>query len=65
MDEQDLSSEREQIARESAIITSRKPEGPKRSTGACYHCNCSVGPGQRWCDAICRDDWQADQDKAA
>jgi hypothetical protein len=35
----------------------RKPEGP-RYTGRCANCDAVVTPGLRWCDAICRDDWE-------
>lgn len=37
----------------------RKPAGP-RYTGRCANCEAIVEPGRRWCDAICRDEWEAD-----
>lgn len=41
-------------------LTIRKAEGPQ-ATGACLFCGEIVGPGQRWCNSECRDDWQADR----
>lgn len=36
----------------------RKPDGPS-ATGACLWCEAQVPHGRRWCDAECRDDWEA------
>ena len=41
-------------------IRSKKPEGPK-ANGFCAYCNAPTEPGRRWCDAICRDDWEAER----
>ena len=38
----------------------RKPAGPQ-PTGQCLSCREPLGDGLRWCDADCRDDWQAEQ----
>lgn len=58
-DELDLAADREQKAREAAL-TLRKPPGPV-ACGACHFCGEPVGPGQRFCGAECRDDWQEEQ----
>lgn len=39
----------------------RAPEGP-RATGNCLFCGEPVEPPRRWCDAQCRDDYEAEQD---
>ena len=39
-------------------LRQRKPEGPK-ATGKCLWCDEATGKDQRWCDAWCRDQWQA------
>jgi hypothetical protein len=59
-DEIDLASDREEIARQSAMLTSRKPETNIGANGRCHECGAPVLPGMRWCDALCRDDWEAD-----
>lgn len=52
------------IERETAVLLkARKPSGPA-ATGYCLFCDEPVGTGQRWCDAECRDGWEADH-KAA
>lgn len=56
-DEIDLASDREEIARRSSLITSRKPEGPQ-PTGRCLECDEVVADYVRWCCAACRDDWE-------
>lgn len=61
-DNLDIATEREELAR-AAAMTQRKPEGPRTSSGKCLYCSCVVLPGFRWCDASCRDDWQAEQGK--
>lgn len=55
----DLGAVREEMDRALAL-QQRAPEGPA-ATGACLSCGEQVGHGLRWCDADCRDDWQADQ----
>lgn len=56
MDEQDLASEREEIARQSAIVTSKRAEGPA-PTGECLYCGERLPHPMRWCNADCRDHW--------
>lgn len=36
----------------------RKPEGPV-ATGQCLCCLEPVTAGRRWCNAECRDEWEA------
>lgn len=43
--------------------TIRKPEGPL-ATGRCLFCDELVADELRWCDALCRDAWQADMARA-
>lgn len=55
----DLGAAREQ--QDLAIaLAQRKPAGPA-PTGYCLCCGEAVDDGRRWCDAECRDAWQADQ----
>lgn len=56
MNEEDLASDRERIAREDAL-RKRKPNGPE-STGFCLNCNARLAGGRRWCDPECREDWE-------
>lgn len=39
-------------------LRQRKAEGPK-PTGYCLWCDETVGDTLRWCDAWCRDQWEA------
>lgn len=55
----DLGSAREQQDLELAL-QKRKPEGPP-ATGFCLYCHELLCADLRWCDAECRDAWQADQ----
>jgi len=52
----DEAHEREEELRAKALER-REPEGPP-AVGACYNCSEPLAPGQRWCDADCRDDWE-------
>lgn len=41
-----------------AALGGRKPEGPKPN-GRCHNCDEPLSdPTARWCDAMCRDDWE-------
>lgn len=40
-------------------LARRAPEGPP-DTGACLYCDQPTPPGRRWCNADCRDDWEAE-----
>lgn len=55
----DLGSAREALDTELARKV-RKPVGPA-ATGLCLSCDAPLPDGRRWCDADCRDDWQAEQ----
>ena len=55
----DLGAAREEMDRDLAL-RARAPEGPT-ATGACLCCGEPLPDGQRWCDALCRDDWQIEQ----
>lgn len=48
----------------SAAIANRASDGPV-PCGYCHFCGERIPYDQRWCDADCRDDWQAEQDAAA
>ncbi len=41
----------------SEALRQRRPEGPV-ATGRCLCCDEPVEEPRRWCDSICRDDWQ-------
>lgn len=53
----DRASEQEEMARASALVTSRKPEGPA-ATGECLYCGEPLTEGRRWCNAEHRDLWE-------
>lgn len=55
-DPNDVASEQEDAFRRSAMVTSKKPEGPA-PTGACLYCGERLPKPMRWCDADCRDNW--------
>lgn len=55
----DLGADREERDRALALKV-RAPEGPA-ATGVCLCCGEPLADGLRWCDAECRDTWQADQ----
>lgn len=59
MDEVDIANdgaERELAA----ILSARRPK-PVKATGACLFCGEPLPGDQRFCDAECRDGWQAEQ----
>lgn len=56
MDEFELASQHEELRRTLAINT-RRPAGPA-ATGYCLCCDEPLPPGQRWCNADCREDWE-------
>ena len=63
MDEADqaqalIELEAERVRRAAA---NAKPEA--QAIGYCLSCDARLKPGQRWCDASCRDQWQLDQRK--
>lgn len=40
-------------------LSKRKQEGPEE-TGYCLFCGEKTKPGWRWCNAECRDNWEAE-----
>ena len=55
-DEADIASERAEIRLEAARRF-RHPSLP--DVGACHSCGEMLDDGRRFCDADCRDDWEA------
>lgn len=43
-----------------SALTTKRPEGPPPK-GCCYACDAPLNNDQRFCDADCRDDYQAEQ----
>ncbi len=41
-------------------LLNRKPSGPV-ANGFCHYCSSPTAPGLRWCDALCRDDYEKEQ----
>lgn len=41
-------------------VRERKPEGPA-AIGECLACTAPLSPPRRWCDGLCRDEWQREQ----
>lgn len=63
MDEVDKTQERMDLEMEAAMKGVGEtviPEGD----GFCYHCDEPVDGTKRWCDASCRDSWEAERKKA-
>lgn len=60
-DPNDRASELEELARQSALVVSRRAEAPK-ATGCCLYCGERLPMPQRWCDADCRGDYDEEQD---
>lgn len=63
-DDFDRAAENEQTERDTAIANREKPK-PINGATHCLHCNAellqdAVIP-RRWCDALCRDEWEANQ----
>jgi hypothetical protein len=48
-----------QIAVDAAISRSSSAPDEVEAVGLCLNCSAAVPEGHRWCDADCRDDWQA------
>ena len=56
----DITDEREPSNMKMCLAVSIRPPGPT-ATGACLWCDEDLEADARWCDAGCRDDWEADQ----
>lgn len=59
----DLADERIELDLAFALAE-RRPSGPP-AVGWCWNCGEPLHNGARWCDAECRDDWEADQRRNA
>lgn len=57
MDESDQATAREERDRDAALAR-RRPEAPP-ACGVCLYCGEPVTADRRWCDAGCRDDFEA------
>ena len=58
-DEIDKACESEEMYR-AAHLSHRKKTTSAVATGGCLNCLAEgLSPGQRWCDADCRDDYEA------
>jgi hypothetical protein len=44
------------------LENSKRPEAGKHHTGHCYYCDAPVDAPRCWCDADCRDAWQAENE---
>lgn len=56
MDEADRANQ--EVERNLAqALRQRRPGGPT-ATGRCLCCDSLLAPGLRWCDSICRDEWE-------
>ena len=63
MDEADRAQdhmEREQRG----LLAQRKPSGPV-ANGRCHYCNAVCARGLRFCDALCAQDYETEQEKLA
>lgn len=61
-DPNERASELEELARQSAMVTSKKAEGPV-ATGECLYCHERLPKPMRWCNADCRNDYQIEQQR--
>lgn len=57
-DEIDIANDRAAMDLERALAAARGIPGPE-ATGCCLWCEEPVAEGRRWCNAACRDDWEA------
>ena len=62
-DEIDRAQEREQHTREAALR--RRKLVVAASGGTCLYCGDKLPRTRRWCNADCRDNWEAEQARAA
>ena len=63
MDEVDIAERATEalMAARLAQVRERKDEAPH--TGHCLNCGEPLPAGRRWCDADCRDEWEARNEK--
>lgn len=60
MDEIDLAQQHIERELSSTIARASKAPPEAKPRGQCLYCEMRVPAGHRWCDAACRDDWQAE-----
>lgn len=65
-DELDRASEHEEILRQGALYLQSKRANKLEAepTGSCLYCGEALTDGKRWCDAECRDEWEAERKRA-
>lgn len=56
MDIIDIANDQADLVRDKEL-SYRKPAGPE-ATGYCLACGETVAQGMRWCNVMCRDDYQ-------
>lgn len=62
MDDADKAAEMAEFQERIARYNSRRDEPQAHAIGRCLCCDAPMTePGRRWCDAECRDLWEADQ----
>ncbi|POZ49870.1 hypothetical protein [Methylovulum psychrotolerans] len=59
MDDVDHSQGTIEIHTSISLYLSKKDVPPSEATGECWNCGAKLAGPKRWCDAICRDEWQA------
>lgn len=60
-DDSDLATEREEIARNAALLAVRERALAKPALlpiGYCHNCDATISEQLLFCDCDCRDDWQ-------
>ena len=64
VDETDIASERENIARTAAIaLIAKEASKPLPRSKKCLECGSKTVGGARWCDSGCRDTWSEREDR--
>ena len=53
-------SDQESEAFLTAAMSKRRKEGPV-ANGKCFCCGAALAHGLRWCDRLCREDWELDE----
>lgn len=61
MDDIDVAQERIERTLAQALRRAQLAGDEAKPRGACLFCEHPLKAGQRWCDADCRDDWEAEQ----
>lgn len=77
-DDADKTDALSEMTHRANVYSSRRDEPPALATGECWFCGEPLDkgspelsrraqdrpgqPGRRWCDAGCRDDWQAENE---